>query len=83
MSRHLILRCDAPGCAQQTETHASDSAPTSIDVPEGWLTLIAPGRAHRHYCSEACLHADAASTVVKMPTVEPPSVKPRARKAQP
>ena len=60
MSRHLVIRCDAPGCASQTITGASDDAPTAIGVPDGWLTLIAPGRPHRHYCSEACLRAAAA-----------------------
>ena len=71
MSRHLVIRCDAPGCASQTITGASDEAPTAIGVPDGWLTLIAPGRPHRHYCSEACLRAAAAPpapTIIATPT---------------
>lgn len=61
MSRHLIIRCDALGCEAQTITRASDTEPTSIATPGDWLTLIMPGRAHRHYCSEACLRADASA----------------------
>lgn len=60
MSRHLIIRCDAPGCPQQTETSASDTAPTSVAVPAGWLTLVSgETHPHRHYCSLACLFASA------------------------
>lgn len=83
MSRHLIIRCDAPGCDAQTETNASDTEPTSVDVPQGWLTLIAPDRAHRHYCSEACLHrlrAEPAQPVVEAPTPEPPKGEKKAAK---
>ena len=71
MSRHLVIRCDAPGCSSQTITGASDDAPTAIGVPDGWLTLIAPGRPHRHYCSEACLRA-AAAPPAPVVIAEPP-----------
>ena len=71
MSRHLIIRCDAPGCEAQTITRASDTEPTSIATPGDWLTLIAPGRAHRHYCSEACLRADASAPTPAVIAEEP------------
>ena len=74
MSRHLIIRCDAPGCVQQTETSASDTAPTSIDVPSGWLTLVAgEAHPHRHYCSLTCLFASAPQD---KPHAEKPADKP-------
>lgn len=81
MSRHLLIRCDAPGCLQQTETSARDDAPTAVEVPSGWYTLIAPERPHRHYCSEACIGAAFAlkaptslSTALVLPVVEPAPV---------
>lgn len=81
MSRHLIIRCDAPGCAERIETHAPDDAPISIEVPGGWLTLRQDGRRDRHYCSLACLHANATSnggtvvTTLATPA-EPPETYP-------
>ena len=55
MSRHLLIRCDRDGCHEQTETRASDTAPTSIGVPAGWLTLVAEGMPDKHYCSLLCM----------------------------
>ena len=55
MSRHLLIRCDRDGCHEQTETRASDTAPTTIGVPSGWLTLVAEGIPDKHYCSLLCM----------------------------
>lgn len=55
MSRHLIIRCDRDGCTAQTETRASDTAPTTIGVPSGWLTLVTEGIPDKHYCSLLCM----------------------------
>ena len=55
MSRHLLIRCDRDGCHEQTETRASDTAPTSIGVPAGWLTLVTEGLPDLHYCSLMCM----------------------------
>ena len=68
MSRHLLIRCDRAGCAEQTETRASDTEPTSIQVPEHWLTLHQNGSADRHYCSLPCLVAAHQSAAASTPT---------------
>jgi len=55
MSRHLLIRCDRAGCPEQVITGASDTTPTSLGVPAGWLTLREEGLADKHYCSAACI----------------------------
>src|SRR5690348_365446 len=55
MSRHLLIRCDRAGCPEQVITGASDTTPTSLGVPTGWLTLREEGLADKHYCSAACI----------------------------
>jgi len=55
MSRHLLIRCDRAGCPEQVITGASDTTPTGITVPNGWLTLREEGLADKHYCSTDCL----------------------------
>lgn len=78
MSRHLLIRCDAPGCAQQTETRAPDSEPASVAVPDGWLTVRQEAAPDRHFCSSACLGLAYAPPVAPAlipitPTPEPPA----------
>ena len=77
MSRHLLIRCDRDGCHEQTETRASDTAPTSIGVPAGWLTLVTEGMPDKHYCSLLCM------IQAHMPAQPPLSSAPVATAASP
>lgn len=82
MSRHLLIRCDAPGCTEQTETRAPDSEPASVSVPDGWLTVRQEAVPDRHFCSRVCLAAAYAVYLSRVELAQATAPTPKAS-AQP